>query len=590
MAQQPDYLNFSMGAAERDMETLKYLAFIELFIKTLPQSVLQAYVGVSYGQFTFDNPNFSWLLVLSVATGLFSGGKGIVGARGMFGGDAVSLKSLHGACLLIGRVGQLGSTVFSFALLGCGYKLTDGFVEAAICMTIYLMYLWVREPAERNLEDGPLKPLKMNLLHSLAICGLLSWFFAGEHTDNNYADRSRSTWLYTYTNSSTAEAKVMGFSPDDIEPYSFLRSSSATGEVVWAEDLRIKEFATWPELTTGGSFDSGRILEPLVPGDGTWSAPFSYDCHERINGIYSTYVTLLMGVVGMTAAIYHDPLCGNTKAAKECREKVEAKQKKLEFKRNINKESRWRLVTDGNQEYYYRRGTKPRIYATEMPTEGVKRVEAKVGEAFNKSYEKAKVYSIGNCQFAAGQMPPESSMRAMEVATYFAEDSISNMENLMLGQSENGRVMRTGKELVQAAPGKLMSGGWKSVLTHFRFWVTVATGILNVYSITSRFRSQPERDASVDYNLSELTLAWAEMGYMVFLLFSGGILPIFLLMVDGSRQGRATAAMDLADFANESSAFSMFSILGSKASPSHSVYLLARVPFLRICGCSRHRC
>ena len=360
-----------LTATKRGMKTLKWLAFIELIFETIPQSILQTYVGVSYGQFTFADPNFSWLLVVSVFLGVVTGGLGAVGAQALLGGEAVSLSTAHGVCLLLGRAGQLGSTVFAFSLLGCAYK-NNGVILGTFLgtmfflgtlwlfepnirnqqlerpalgaarnlgMFLYLACLWMFEP-DRNPERGPLKPLLLNLLQPLAVCGMLYWFYAGDHVDNNYADRSQEDiWRYTYTNSTTAETEAIGVSEEEMDEYAALRIENTDDDTLDPAQIRYrhKDFALWPELTTGGTISEdfthklgswaeeyrGLVLEPLpANGTGTWSTPFSYECRDRTCGLYPTYTFLAMSVLGMTAAMLLDPRCGIGEAAKASQAKV----------------------------------------------------------------------------------------------------------------------------------------------------------------------------------------------------------------------------------------------------------------------------
>ena len=266
-------------------------------------------------------------------------------------------------CLLLGRAGQLGSTVFAFALLGCAYKFTLDFVLAVGCMFLFLVIFWLGEPGLRSPERGPLIPLLVNFLQPLAVGGLLYWFFAGDHVDNNYAQRNQTDiWRYTYTNSSTEETKTMRISRDQMMEYGALHLDNTEADLtgLLTQQYRYEEFAFWPEVTTGGTISQdyecgdfcdnedyrSLVLEPL-PANATWSTPFSYECRDRTCGLYPTYLFLAMSVLGMTAAILLDPRCGIGEEAKAWSEalqrKLMARRRELEASGKLNAEFVWTL-------------------------------------------------------------------------------------------------------------------------------------------------------------------------------------------------------------------------------------------------------
>jgi hypothetical protein len=196
------------------------------------------------------------------------------------------------------------------------------------------------------------------------------------------------------------------FSKEDIVPYSVLRSSLGTGDQVstdsdleWSLRLGIhggtsrQDFALWPELYTGGSFNDsewereeyrGGHLNPLVPLGGIWETPYYYDCRDRTSGTYPTYLLLAMSIIGMTATILLDPRCGITEEA-------------TAFRSKFNKQSMWLLVMHGGandgREYFVQQhnGMHGHRHLLEMPKEGVVNFRASIGAAFERGYARAKL-------------------------------------------------------------------------------------------------------------------------------------------------------------------------------------------------------
>eukprot|EP01047_Picozoa_sp_COSAG01_P114442 COSAG01_NODE_43116_length_433_cov_0.769461_1_plen_133_part_10 len=55
-------------------KALKLFKALELIVENVPQSVLQTYVGVAYGEFEPSSPTFSYLLPVSVTVSLLGAG------------------------------------------------------------------------------------------------------------------------------------------------------------------------------------------------------------------------------------------------------------------------------------------------------------------------------------------------------------------------------------------------------------------------------------------------------------------------------------------------------------------------------------
>ena len=197
----------------------------------------------------------------------------------------------------------------------------------------------------------------------------------------------------------------------------------------------------------------------------------------------------------------------------------------------------------------------------------------------------AKSHILGTDNDADVIMGTISEMELAKSATVpgYPSDSILKMETMMLGQTSNDRVMRSGEELLRAAARKLKTGANGQAT----FWVmAIALGFLNVYSIILRWYERPwndgclvcarepgnERDPDADYNLSTIVLAWSEFLVIAVLgartlYYAVSCLPCF------SFGRRAYGLMQLADYINLLTGFSMFKILGA-VKFSISSYLL----------------
>lgn len=404
-----------LAGIERGTTVLTALAVAEILFEILPQTTLQTYVGVSYGQYTFASPEFNWLLVFSAFIGFVSGGLGAVAGHSV-SGEPVSLFTPHGLCLFIGRTGQLASSVFVFALLGCAFKTAMSVLFVGFVSHVMILMLWTYEPVIRDVACGPLRPLLMNTIPSLTHIAMLDWFFTSTHVDNNYANSTQPVWLYTYTNSSDTELAIeVSIDRIRVREFCALHAAKNPGN----EDLPFKyeyqhaEFQHWPELATGGTIPenafsdntvlssyNGLVVQPLpANGTGLWSTPFAYDCRMRNSGLYPTYILIALSFVGMVLTFLLDPRCGITESAKTCRDELQtvivARQKELQDGGKIHSESQWGLYIhpDGRELFGLKAMMDHRFRSVSMtmPLEGVKSVHAYVGTTFDTGYTKAQL-------------------------------------------------------------------------------------------------------------------------------------------------------------------------------------------------------
>ena len=115
---------------------LKVFKALELVIESVPQSVLQTYVGVAYGKCDPSSPTFSYLLPVSVTVSLLGAGSTVFGleaemrnAAANAGKDddapdkeVVSVGSRSGIVGLLLRTAQVTALIFWISRLGCAAK------------------------------------------------------------------------------------------------------------------------------------------------------------------------------------------------------------------------------------------------------------------------------------------------------------------------------------------------------------------------------------------------------------------------------------------------------------------------------------
>ena len=182
--------------AKEMLKALKYFKVMELICEALPQSLLQSYVGVSYGKFNpsaeeyfkptddglrepFGNAcsnaskafdcgadevclegdcgtmerSFDPLLSASVCLSLFSAGSTLFGIEMMTrNGDEsalITMSSRYGVATLLLRAAQFGSTIFGIALLGCAIK---GSAVVFAVLAVFL-FIWLTMEAVNRDED-----------------------------------------------------------------------------------------------------------------------------------------------------------------------------------------------------------------------------------------------------------------------------------------------------------------------------------------------------------------------------------------------------------------------------------------------------
>jgi hypothetical protein len=212
------------------IQLLKIFKGCELVFEALPQSLLQTYVGTSYGQLNPSGDDFNPLLAGSVALSMVSGGSSILGlefeARNSKSDVTLRIGSRYGFTTLMLRASQMASIVFWIALLGCGVK-QPTVIFAVLAVMLFLWFVMEtigRDSAESmdskkqrcfcicmnpvtgcctgDDEDScpklvPCHKLEvvpgikgaviLNTYHLLLVGAMAFYFFKAPHVPNNYA-------------------------------------------------------------------------------------------------------------------------------------------------------------------------------------------------------------------------------------------------------------------------------------------------------------------------------------------------------------------------------------------------------------------
>ena len=123
-------------------------------------------------------------------------------------------------------------------------------------------------------------------------------------------------------------------------------------------------------------------------------------------------------------------------------------------------------------------------------------------------------YFVGGEGDATETQARTRSVRVLKVAKRLDPKALDDMERLLLVSGHSARVIRNGRELIEAAPEVLKCGA----AGHASFWKLVALGIFNVYSIFYRAATIPPRNPDEDYNFSKHALIYVETGFIFLVL------------------------------------------------------------------------
>eukprot|EP01043_Picozoa_sp_COSAG02_P008697 COSAG02_NODE_283_length_25709_cov_24.523311_16_plen_1395_part_00 len=198
---------------------LKVFTVLELMLETIPQSMMQVYVGVAYGQLDPHSQNFSYVLAGSVVWAFIVAGNTLFGVelleRSRTGHSSfeVKLLSKYGLATVLLRASQTAALIFSVALLACAAKARA--IGAVVVSIVVYIGLGVEAMTRSHRTDisntesclqcccecftylGGFAPQKSVLgllvwgfIHACWVGTMACLFYSIDHVDNNYANSS----------------------------------------------------------------------------------------------------------------------------------------------------------------------------------------------------------------------------------------------------------------------------------------------------------------------------------------------------------------------------------------------------------------
>lgn len=124
----------------RDRAGLAYVTVfkvLELFLEALPQSVLQTYIGVSYGQLDPDSDTYNRLFVFSIFTSVVGSALTFNSFELLDGRQHVNMLSLFRIANILLRAAQTAALIFWAAMITCAFKGTF-FILTVLSVVVYM--------------------------------------------------------------------------------------------------------------------------------------------------------------------------------------------------------------------------------------------------------------------------------------------------------------------------------------------------------------------------------------------------------------------------------------------------------------------
>ena len=208
---------WSQDTVKGDRRWLKGAKGMELVLEAVPQSLLQTYIGVSYGQINPNDEFFNPVLATSIALSFVGAALTLFGLememRNKLGDVTIRLGSRYGVATLLLRASQLGCAIFWVANLACALK------EGALTLVVLTVWLFVWILIESTflragtLDDKPVNmcttvccfcwaptyfclriptrsgkaPVVLWATHLVLVGSMIALFYSRPHVPNNYA-------------------------------------------------------------------------------------------------------------------------------------------------------------------------------------------------------------------------------------------------------------------------------------------------------------------------------------------------------------------------------------------------------------------
>lgn len=335
----------------KDLQWVITFGLLELGFETLPQSILQTSIGVSYGNFESGSDGFSALMVVSVSISFLAGGTNAFGAEtmgrnrdGLPPSHHIRLLSSYGLASVIARAALLGALVFGCSLWACAFAgwavfaavgaiivvvwytiearcrsgSPDGFVvqtenpqaaleDAFLPGSFTLHYSAQSAVADEALamadDEAPGRFYDSTRQIALATTGrplgslaaLVAVYQALTHRVNDYATPGQPRWLYSYVmNATHTDSIAVG----DLEPY------FAATYYIWQPS------ETADALNDHSNAENYDFSTLQLPPGGSWSTPYSIQCDARSGGIFPLALFTVLFIVAHATSLTLDPEWG----------------------------------------------------------------------------------------------------------------------------------------------------------------------------------------------------------------------------------------------------------------------------------------
>lgn len=171
-----DGVIWKQDTVKQDSSVLKLAKGMELVLEAVPQSLLQTYIGVSYGQINPGTEFFNPVLAASIALSLFGAGLTLFGLemefRNQEGDVTIRLGSRYGYSTLLLRASQLGAAIFWVANLACALK--EGALTLVV-LTVWL-FVWILIESMVLREGGDDEDEKDTCLTVCCFCWMPTYF------------------------------------------------------------------------------------------------------------------------------------------------------------------------------------------------------------------------------------------------------------------------------------------------------------------------------------------------------------------------------------------------------------------------------
>eukprot|EP01045_Picozoa_sp_COSAG04_P014294 COSAG04_NODE_1061_length_8505_cov_15.541042_2_plen_1164_part_00 len=248
-------------------KVLKLFKIVELIVESVPQSVLQTYVGVAYGKFDPSSPKFSYLLPVSVSVSLLGAGFTVFGLEvEMRNANAktqvVSLGSRYGIVGLLLRTAQVTALIFWISLLACAEK---GWAAGAVVLGVLAFGGMCFEAAYRTIN--------IDQINEATGASGKDW------------DSDAERWV-PRTRNALIQWRLLRL---------WQRHNSVRASLLWSA-IHLALLGGMAAIFFGAQHVPNNYGNKTLPVGGP-DDPQHYDCHDRTSGLYPAYLACILCVL-----------------------------------------------------------------------------------------------------------------------------------------------------------------------------------------------------------------------------------------------------------------------------------------------------